>query len=73
MSQPRIPPRPVEEWTDEVDDAFAALRAHGPGGQAAGSGGQGARPRSNILGIYAWHPALERRSSSGGKFLRVTG
>jgi alkylhydroperoxidase family enzyme len=53
MRQPRIPPRPVEEWTDEVDDAFSALRAHGPGGP-------GARPRSSILGIYAWHPALAR-------------
>ena len=50
MSQPRIPPRPVGEWTNEVDDAFSALRAHGPV----------ARPRSNILGIYAWHPALVR-------------
>jgi len=53
MSPPRIPPRPVEEWTDEVDGAVAALRAHGPGGPAS-------RPRSNILGIYAWHPALVR-------------
>ena len=25
MSQPRIPPRPVEDWTDEVDQAFLAL------------------------------------------------
>jgi len=54
MSQPRVPPRPVDDWTDEVDDAFSALRAHGPGGAPAG------RPRSNILGIYAWHPALVR-------------
>jgi alkylhydroperoxidase family enzyme len=50
MSQPRIPPRPVGDWTDEVDDAFSALHAHRPA----------ARPRSNILGIYAWHPALAR-------------
>jgi 4-carboxymuconolactone decarboxylase len=57
MSQPRIPPRPVGDWTDEVDDAFAALRGHGPGGQA---GDAPVRPRSNILGIYAWHPALAR-------------
>lgn len=60
MSQPRIPPRPVEEWTGEVDDAFSALRAHEPSGQAAGPGGPASRPRSNILGIYAWHPALVR-------------
>jgi alkylhydroperoxidase family enzyme len=60
MSQPRIPPRPVEDWTDEVDEAFTALRAHVPGGQAAQPAGPAARPRSNILGIYAWHPALIR-------------
>lgn len=44
---PRIPPRPVEEWTDEVDAAFASMLA-------------GARPKSGILGIYAWHPAFAR-------------
>ncbi|MER5184693.1 carboxymuconolactone decarboxylase family protein [Streptomyces sp. NPDC002896] len=60
MSLPRIPPRPVDDWTDEIDEAFAALRAHVPGSQAAASGGPAARPRSNILGIYAWHPALIR-------------
>jgi alkylhydroperoxidase family enzyme len=57
MSQPRIPPRPVDDWTDEVDDAFTALRAHVPGGQTEHAA---VRPRSNILGIYAWHPALIR-------------
>ena len=57
---PRIPPRPVEDWTDEVDQAFAALRAHGPAGQSAPPDGPAARPRANILGIYAWHPALAR-------------
>ena len=57
MNQPRIPPRPVEDWTDEVDQAFSALRAHRPAGQ---SDGPAARPRSNILGIYAWHPPLAR-------------
>lgn len=57
MSQPRIPPRPVDDWTHEVDEAFAALRAHGPGGQTEYAA---VRPRSNILGIYAWHPALAR-------------
>jgi alkylhydroperoxidase family enzyme len=54
MSQPRIPPRPVEDWTDEVDQAFSALRSHAPGS----ANGPAGRPRANILGIYAWHPAL---------------
>jgi alkylhydroperoxidase family enzyme len=61
MNQPRIPARPVEEWTDEVDDALAVLRAGAPGGQAAAAPAEpAARPRSHILGIYAWHPALIR-------------
>lgn len=60
MSPPRIPPRPVDDWTDEVDEAFSALRAHAPDGQAGETSGPAARPRSNILGIYAWHPALAR-------------
>ncbi|MFC1437205.1 carboxymuconolactone decarboxylase family protein [Streptacidiphilus sp. N1-10] len=60
MSQPRIPVRPVDDWTDEVDEAFSALRAHVPGGQAAATDGPVARPQSHILGIYAWHPALIR-------------
>jgi alkylhydroperoxidase family enzyme len=60
MSRPRIPPRPVDDWTDEVDEAFSALRAHAPGGQAGETSGPAVRPRSNILGIYAWHPALAR-------------
>jgi alkylhydroperoxidase family enzyme len=60
MTNPRVPPRPVDEWTAEVDEAFSALRAHVPGGQAADTGGPAARPRSNILGIYAWHPAMIR-------------
>ncbi|WP_052226648.1 carboxymuconolactone decarboxylase family protein [Microbacterium mangrovi] len=53
----RVPPRPTEDWTDEVDEAFAALRAHAPGGAA---GNATARPTANILGIYAWHPAFIR-------------
>ena len=60
MTQPRISPRPVEDWTDEVDEAFSALRAQVPGGPAAEPGAPPVRPRSNILGIYAWHPALVR-------------
>ncbi|MBR7833121.1 carboxymuconolactone decarboxylase family protein [Actinospica durhamensis] len=60
QTRPRIAPRPVEDWTDEVDEAFSALRAHVPGGQAGAPDGPPVRPRSNILGIYAWHPALVR-------------
>lgn len=47
VSQPRIPPRPVEEWTEEVDEAFRPML-------------KGFRPKANILGIYAWHPAFIR-------------
>jgi alkylhydroperoxidase family enzyme len=60
MSNPRIPPRPVDDWTDEVDEAFSVLRAHAPGGQASDAGGPAARPKANILGIYAWHPDFIR-------------
>lgn len=45
--QPRIPPRPVDEWTDEVDEAFSPML-------------KGARPKAGILGIYAHHPAFIR-------------
>lgn len=54
-SLPRIPPRPVEDWTDEVDQALSVLRAGG-----APAPDPSSRPRSNILGIYAWHPAMIR-------------
>ncbi|MEV1025269.1 carboxymuconolactone decarboxylase family protein [Streptomyces sp. NPDC050264] len=57
---PRIPPRPVDDWNDEVDEAFSALRAHAPGAKASAADQPAARPRSHILGIYAWHPALIR-------------
>jgi 4-carboxymuconolactone decarboxylase len=60
MTEPRIPPRPVDDWTDEVDEAFSALRAHVPGSRAPEPDAPPVRPRSNILGIYAWHPALAR-------------
>ncbi|ROO87426.1 alkylhydroperoxidase family enzyme [Actinocorallia herbida] len=59
MNQRRIPPRPVDDWTEEVDEAFSVLRAHVPGGQAAAPG-PATRPQSNILGIYAWHPDFIR-------------
>ncbi|MFD7206584.1 carboxymuconolactone decarboxylase family protein [Streptomyces sp. NPDC059893] len=58
---PRLSPRPVDDWTDEVDEAFSVLRAQVPGAQAATSGGgRAGRPDSHILGIYAWHPAFIR-------------
>lgn len=60
MNQPRIPPRPTDDWTSEVDDALSVLRAHAPGGQPAGSAATVTRSQSKILGIYAWHPDLIR-------------
>jgi alkylhydroperoxidase family enzyme len=61
VSEPRIPPRPVDSWTDEVDAAFSALRPPGAAAAAPDAAAvAAARPRSNILGIYAWHPALVR-------------
>jgi len=56
MTKPRITPRPTDDWTAEVDDAFAVLRAHAPGGGSESP----SRPKANILGIYAWHPAFVR-------------
>ena len=58
ITTPRVPPRPTDDWTDEVDESFAVLRAHAPGGAAAP--GPSERPKANILGIYAWHPAFVR-------------
>lgn len=57
-TSPRVPPRPTDEWTADVDDAFSALRAHAPGGTPADGPVQ--RPKANILGIYAWHPDFVR-------------
>lgn len=54
---PRVPPRPTDDWDEEVDAAFSVLAAHAPAGLAPPPGSQ-ARPQSNILGIYAWHPAF---------------
>ncbi|GAA2705954.1 carboxymuconolactone decarboxylase family protein [Actinoplanes palleronii] len=56
MPKPRITPLPTEDWTDEVDDAFAVLRGHAPAEQSSPP----ARPKANILGIYARHPAFVR-------------
>lgn len=54
-SVPRVSPRPTSDWDEEVDEAFSVLRAHAPAGMQPAAG-QSARPQSNILGIYAWHP-----------------
>ena len=58
MTNPRLAPRPTDDWTDDVDDAFSVLRAHAPGAAAATD--QPSRPTANILGIYAWHPEFIR-------------
>ncbi|MFT4262568.1 MAG: carboxymuconolactone decarboxylase family protein [Nocardioides sp.] len=61
MNQPRISPRPTEDWTSDVDDAFAVLRTHAPGSDGdPGSAAPPQRPKANILGIYAWHPDFVR-------------
>ncbi len=54
--EPRVPPRPTQDWTDEVDEALSMLRVGAPGTPAAAP----QRPQSNILGIYAWHPDFIR-------------
>lgn len=54
MTATRIPPRPTDDWTDQVDEAFAALATHAPGAPQTQT--PAARPQANILGIYAWHP-----------------
>ena len=68
--QPRIPPRPVDEWTEEVDEAFASLGA--PGGPRRPAAGPPRRPRSGILGIYAWHPAFIRGWMPFSRHLRFS-
>jgi alkylhydroperoxidase family enzyme len=55
-NQPRIPPRPVAEWDDQVDQALAILSVQGHGAPT----GTPQRPASHIIGIYAWHPDLIR-------------
>ncbi|MFF1832140.1 carboxymuconolactone decarboxylase family protein [Paenarthrobacter sp. NPDC058040] len=54
--QPRIPPRPVDEWDDDVDQALSVLSVQGHGAPS----GAPKRPSSHIIGIYAWHPDLIR-------------
>ncbi len=54
--QPRIPPRPVGEWDDDVDQALSVLSVQGHGKPS----GPPQRTTSHIIGIYAWHPDLIR-------------
>lgn len=58
MSEPRIPPRPKDDWDAEMDEALEALRS--PGSSRKPGEPRRERPSSNILGIFAWHPALAK-------------
>jgi 4-carboxymuconolactone decarboxylase len=58
VSEPRIRPVPSADWGAEVRDALSAL-APPPGARAPGEAPR-KRADSNILGIFAWHPALAR-------------
>ena len=58
MSEPRIPPRPKDDWDAEMDEALDALRS--PGSSRKPGEPRRERPSSNILGIFAWHPALAK-------------
>lgn len=60
MTQPRIAPRPTEDWDSDVDSALSVLSAHGAGSGSTPVLTPENRPKSNILGIYAWHPELMR-------------
>ena len=56
MSEPRIPPRPSDDWDEAVDEALAVLRP--PGSNRRPGEPRRERPTSNILGIFSWHPDL---------------
>jgi len=58
LSEPRIPPRPSDDWDAEVDEALAALRP--PGSNRRPGEPRRERPSSNIIGIFSWHPALAK-------------
>jgi 4-carboxymuconolactone decarboxylase len=57
MSQPRIPPRPSTDWDEQDIEALSALRRPG---SAKPRGQTPARPVSNLLGVFSWHPALTK-------------
>ncbi|HEX9039969.1 MAG TPA: carboxymuconolactone decarboxylase family protein [Trebonia sp.] len=54
MSEARIPPRPIDDWDAEMDDALNAMRSPGSTRQP------GERRQSNVMGVFAWHPALAK-------------
>jgi alkylhydroperoxidase family enzyme len=60
LSEPRIPPRPSADWDAEVLDALSVLRPPGSARQRPAPGPSQDRPVSNIVGIFAWHPALAK-------------
>jgi 4-carboxymuconolactone decarboxylase len=58
LTEPRIPPRPSDDWDDEVLDALSVLRP--PGNARRDAEPKRDRPASNILGIFSWNPALTK-------------
>jgi 4-carboxymuconolactone decarboxylase len=58
LSEPRIPPRPSDDWDEAVDEALAVLRP--PGSNRRPGEPRRERPASNILGIFSWHPDLAK-------------
>jgi alkylhydroperoxidase family enzyme len=60
VTQPRIPPRPVEDWDDEVRDALSVLSTRRVVARQQQEE-SAPRPVSGVIGIFAWHPALTKR------------
>ena len=76
MGEQRIAPRPVEDWDDEVREAFTvlnpgsaqnidekareALTALKPGSAPPGQADPSPHSVPNIIAVYAWHPELIR-------------
>ncbi len=58
-ASPRIPPRPADDWDDEVRDALSILSSRRNPGVAAPPSGAPRSP-SGVIGIFAWHPALTK-------------
>lgn len=60
MTEPRIAPRPVADWDDDVREALSVLSVNR--GSSAGQVQAPPQPRKvpNIIAIYAWHPELSR-------------
>ncbi|MBO1901327.1 carboxymuconolactone decarboxylase family protein [Leucobacter weissii] len=54
MTESRVPPLPMEQWSDEMWEAISVIGAKRP------EAGAKTGPASNILGIYANHPDLVR-------------